>query len=131
MAGLNRKREKETSHIHVRRGKVWRALNLANWLSVGISEVLIWRSEFLSPYIGARAIIYIGEFVIWRVCNLATFTEFAKSPNKKLRQSFLLYGMCCIQINNSLIHSGADSPNLTLNLVIVLLLYTICTYLFV
>ena len=30
-------------------GKLWQALNLANWLSVVISEVLIWRSEFLAP----------------------------------------------------------------------------------
>ena len=56
--------------------KIWRALNLANWLSVGIGELLIWQSEFLAPYIDTHTIIHIGG-----VFNLAIFTEFAKSPN--------------------------------------------------
>ena len=47
-------------------GKIWRALNLVNWLSVGIGEFLIWRSEFLAPYIGMHSMIHIGEFLIWQ-----------------------------------------------------------------
>ena len=38
-------------------GKVWQALNLANWLLVDIGKILIWRSVFLAPYIGAHASI--------------------------------------------------------------------------
>ena len=41
-------------------GKVWRALNLVNWVSVGIGKISIWPSE-----LDAHAIIYIGECLIW------------------------------------------------------------------
>ena len=45
--------------------KVWWTLNLTNWLSVGI-----WRNLKLAIWIlsaiDVRAIIYIGEFLIWR-----------------------------------------------------------------
>ena len=45
-------------------GIVWRALNLANWLLEGIGEIKF--GDLILSTIGAYAIIYIGELLIWR-----------------------------------------------------------------
>ena len=50
---------------------VWRE-NLASIKFGRYGEFLMWQSE-----LGA----HIGEFLIWRVFNLAIFTDFVKSPN--------------------------------------------------
>ena len=46
-------------------GKIWRVLNLANWLSVGIGEFFNLAIRILSA-IDMHAIIHIGEFLIWQ-----------------------------------------------------------------